>query len=126
MTTPQPPAAPEPVNPAAPAPAPAGQDAQNAMLVHLGGILFGFIPGLVVWLTVRGRRTLLEDQSLEALNFQITITAIYIAGFILGFVFPNPVVFIGMVLNLVFSIIAGLAAKDGRAYRYPGILRLVK
>ncbi|GAA4622916.1 DUF4870 domain-containing protein [Cellulomonas oligotrophica] len=126
MTTPQPPAAPEPVNPApVPAPAGAAQDGQNAMLVHLGGILFNFIPGLVVWLSVRGRRTLLEDQALEALNFQLTLFGLYIVTAILA-LFGLPLGFLVWIAGTVFAIIAGLAAKEGRAYRYPATLRLVK
>lgn len=126
MTTPQPPAAPEPVNPApGPVPGAAGQDAQNAMLVHLGGILFGILPGLIVWLSVRGRRTLLEDQALEALNFQLMMLGIYIVTGIIALIgFPlNLLAWIGAI---VFAVMAALAAKEGRAYRYPVTLRLVK
>lgn len=98
-----------------------------AMLAHLGGILFGFIPSLVIWLIKKDQSAFVADQAKEALNFQITcIIAAIISGLLIFIVvgcFLLPAVQIAMI---VFSIIGGIAANKGTAYRYPFALRLIK
>lgn len=97
-----------------------------AMLAHLGGILFGFLAPLVVWLVYKEKSRFVEEQAKEALNFQITLLGAWIVCFILSFVLIGfilmPLVWIA---SLVFSIIGGLAANKGQAYRYPFALRLI-
>lgn len=98
-----------------------------ATLAHVGGILFSFIGPLVIWLIFRERGRFVEEQSKEALNFQITIAIAYVVSGILTIVvigaFLLPV--IGL-LSLIFGIIAAIAANKGEAYSYPMTLRLVK
>ena len=98
-----------------------------AMLSHLGGILFGFIPSLVIWLMFKERGRFVEEQAKEALNFQITWTIAMILSGIL------TVILIGFVLlplvgiaGLIFMILAAVAANKGQAYRYPVNVRLIK
>lgn len=108
----------------------ASQDDRTlAMLTHLSGILLGFIVPLIIWLVNKDNpsKGFVNDQSKEALNFQITLLIVYIIGVVLS------VILIGMLINLaawiaclVLSIIAGLKAKDGIAYRYPFAIRLIK
>lgn len=114
-------------------PPPAGaapqEDRTIGLLTHLSGIIAGFIVPLIIWLINKDKpeKSWLTDQSKEALNFQITLLIVYIIGIILS------VILIGALINLlawiaciVFSIIAGLAANKGEAYRYPFALRLIK
>jgi uncharacterized Tic20 family protein len=133
--TPPPPPPPPPAAPASPAyAAPTGEQPLSqsdermwAMLAHLGGILLGFLSGLIVMLIFGKRSAFVNDQSKEALNFQITLIIGWVAAFVLSFVFIGfllyPILWIG---NLVFCILAGLAANKGELYRYPVCLRLVK
>ena len=100
-----------------------------ALLAHLGGILFGFLPSLVIWLVFKGRGRFLEDQSKEALNFQITLIIAYIAaGILTGITFgiASPLLFLVWVASVVFGILAAVAVNKGQWYRYPATLRLVK
>ncbi len=106
-------------------------DRTMAMLTHLSGILLGFIVPLIIWLVNKDNpsKGFLNDQSREALNFQITVLIAMIASWILavvtlGLLFFVPVIV--AIVNLVLCIIAGLKAKDGIAYRYPFALRLIK
>ena len=100
-----------------------------AMLSHLLSIFFGFIPALIIWLVKKQEHAFIEDQSKEALNFQITMALIWVVAIIFaaitlgigGLLFP--VIMIG---NLILCIMAAMKAKDGIAYRYPFALRLVK
>ncbi|KZE95534.1 hypothetical protein AVP42_00294 [Agromyces sp. NDB4Y10] len=121
--------------PAAAAPLSHEQDVQWASFAHLGGIL-GILPSLIIWLVFKDRGSFTNTEAKEALNFQITLTiatvALWIAvtvltivtfgiGAVLGFLTYVP-----WILGVVFSIIAFLQVKDGRHYRYPFALRLIK
>jgi hypothetical protein len=100
-----------------------------AMLAHLGGILLGFVAPLIVWLVYREKSRFVEEQAKEALNFQITMIIGWVVIFILTLVTLGILFFLYFILWIVivaFSIIGGLAANKGQAYRYPFALRLIK
>lgn len=104
-------------------------DRTMAMLTHLSGILLGFIVPLIIWLVNKDNpsKGFLNVQSKEALNFQITLLFVYIIGIILSIILIGALVnMVAWVACLVLSIIAGLKAKDGIAYRYPFAIRLIK
>lgn len=112
-----------------PGPVPAGatpDERTMSMFAHLGGILFGFIPAVVIYLTKGKESAFVQDQAREALNFQITLVIAYAVSLILVFVvigfFLIPLVWAG---SIALMIIAGLKSNAGEAYRYPVNLRLV-
>ena len=122
------PAAPPPPPPAAgPAGSPSKDEKMWAMLAHLGGILFGFVAALVIWLVQKDKMPFVEDQAKEALNFQITVTIAWVAAGVLSFVAIGFILYpvIG-IADLVFCILAGMKANEGVEYRYPFALRLIK
>jgi uncharacterized Tic20 family protein len=99
-----------------------------AVLAHLGGLFFSFVAPLVVWLVFRGRGPYLEDQAKEALNFQITVVIAYVAAGILALVtfgIGSPVLAVVGVCQLVFQILAAVAAGRYEWYRYPVTIRFV-
>lgn len=104
------------------------QEARNmAMLCHLLGIFTGFIGPLILWLIKKDQDAYVNSQGKEALNFQITVA---IAGVISGVL---TVICIGVILavvvmigDLVFAIMACLAANKGQDYRYPVSIRFIK
>jgi uncharacterized Tic20 family protein len=97
-----------------------------AMLAHLGGIVLGFIAPLIVWLIYKDRDQFVKDQSVEALNFQITIAIGFVASSVLMIVLIGFFTFFAVwIAALVFSIIGGMAANRGENYRYPFTLRLI-
>lgn len=105
------------------------EDRTLALLTHLSGILLGFIVPLVVWLVHKDRadKGFLVDQSKEALNFQLTLLIGYIAGVVLTVVLIGPLVsFATWVVCVIFSVIGGMKANEGVAYRYPFAIRLIK
>src|SRR5262245_301918 len=110
-----------------PPPSETTPDERNmAMFAHLGGAIFAFVPSLIIWLMKKDQGGFAAEQAKEALNFQITVTIAYlIAGastmVMIGFAL-TPAVFI---INVVFCILAGVAASKGTAYRYPLTLRLI-
>lgn len=117
----------------APPPVPTGAASQEdktlAMLTHLSGIILSFIVPLIIWLINKDKadKGFLNDQAKEALNFQITILMAYIVGTVLTIILIGPLISLAAwVVNIIFSIIGGLKANEGVAYRYPFALRLIK
>jgi len=101
-------------------------DKNIAVLTHLGGIFFGFIPGLIVWLLKKDDSPFVGEQAREALNFQITVLIAYVVAWILAWVLVGfvllPVIYIG---SLVLSIVAAVNVSKGVDYKYPFALRLI-
>ena len=98
-----------------------------ATLAHVGGILFNFIAPLVVWLVHKERGRFVEEQSKEALNFQITVAIAYVVGSILSVLFIGfLIIFAVWVAATILAIMAAVAANRGEAYRYPMTMRLLK
>lgn len=96
-------------------------------LIPLGGIVLGFLAPLVGYLVLRDRGPFVREHSRTALNFQITILIANIVGaattiFLIGFF----ILAAAGILNIVFSILAAVAANRGQYYRYPFSIELVK
>jgi uncharacterized protein len=68
-----------------------------------------------------------RDQAVEALNFNITVLIAVIVSSLLILIIIGlvllPIILIGW---LVFTIIGAVTANDGRPYRYPINIRMVK
>ena len=119
-----------PQQPAAPAATSAAlspeQDVQWGSFAHLGGVL-GVLPSLIIWLVFKDRGAFTNTEAKEALNFQITLIFGYIISAILWIVFVGYLLIWAVwIVGVVFSIIAFLQAKDGKHYRYPFAIRLIK
>jgi uncharacterized Tic20 family protein len=118
--------------PAAPAgPLNPAEEKQYSMFAHLGGILgwVGWLPSLIIYLMYKDRGPFVKDQATTALNFQITAVIGFFAVSVLDAVLPLPLFLLNFVLYVVvvvFSVIGGMAANKGQAYRYPFSLSLVK
>lgn len=102
------------------------EDYQWASFAHLGGII-GFLPSLIIWLVFKDRGQFTNVEAKEALNFQITVAIALAISYIL------TLAFIGFILapavsiaSIIFSILGFIQAKDGKGYRYPFALRLIK
>jgi uncharacterized Tic20 family protein len=116
-----------------PLPTPSSQVRQWAMFCHFAAFLglifpFGNLLGpLIIWQLKKETDPFIDAQGKEALNFQITVALAMVACFflmllIIGFALVG-LVCIGA---LVLTIIAGIKANDGVAYRYPFTWRLIK
>lgn len=110
------------------APAGLSQESKNmAMLCHLLAIFTGFLGPLILWLIKKDQDPYVDSQGKEALNFQITVTIALFAAGILSYICIGLILLpiIG-ICDLIFCIMACLAASKGENYRYPATLRLVK
>lgn len=103
------------------------EDKTIALFTHLGGIFFGFIPSLVVWLIKKDSSPFVAGQAQEALNFQITMLIAFAVAYVLILVLVGIFLIWALAIaNLVLCIVAGVKAYSGESYRYPFALRLIR
>jgi uncharacterized Tic20 family protein len=98
------------------------------IFIPFGGlVLFTILGPLIIWRTKGQTMPFVAEQAKESLNFQITVFLLGLLFTILAFVLIGFVfLWILGVVNLVLVIIAAIQVSDGKAYRYPFCLRLVK
>ena len=126
-----------------PTPAPTPNDSQARtwnMWCHMSALAgfvipFGNIIGpLVVWQMKKNELPSVDAHGKQALNFQLTVAiallAVAILAFILSFfcigVLLVPVVIAIAWAGPIFAIIAGIKVNDGKDYKYPYTLTLIK
>jgi uncharacterized protein len=98
-----------------------------ATLVHLGGIFFYFLPALIGYLVLKDRGPFVRQHTTAALNFQITIALASIIGGITALILIGFLILAAAaILNLIFSIIAAVAANKGEYYEYPLAFKFIK
>lgn len=104
-----------------------------AMFAHLSafvGLIFpaggNVIAPLVIWLTQREKSAFVADQSLEALNFNLTV---FLAGIACAVLFIVGIgILLGLLLGIVWvigTVFGAIRASEGQRYRHRFILRLV-
>ncbi len=130
--TPAGPPPPQPLNYAAGVTETNPQARTWGMFCHLAALAY-FIPlghilgPLIVWLVKRDEFPFVNDQGKESLNFQITISIAYAVAAILIVTVIGCVLLPAVVVtNIVFVILAAIAANEGKPYRYPICIRFIK
>jgi uncharacterized Tic20 family protein len=103
------------------------QDSKNlALLMWIGTIFFGFIPGLIIYL-LKTDDKYLQDQSKESLNWAITALIGYGISMVLAFIVIGfLLMFILGIIHLVFCIMGAIATSRGEPFRVPYAIRLLK
>ena len=104
-----------------------------AMLCHFSafaGLIFpfgNFLAPLIIWLIKKEELPFVENQGKEVLNFQISMTIYLLISGILCIILIGIPILIGLVIFcFIITLIAAISANDGKAYRYPMNLRLIK
>jgi uncharacterized protein len=94
------------------------------LFFHFLGHIFG---PLIVWLIKRGDSPEIDAHGKESLNFQISMLIYDVIAFILFLVFIGiPILIALWILNTVLVIIASIRASEGKFFRYPLTIRLIK
>lgn len=103
------------------------------MYCHLAGfagliIPFGNVVGpLIIWMIKKDEYPHVDQEGKESLNFQITIAiAAMVAGALSVVLIGIPLLIAIVIFALVFMIKAIMETNEGRSYRYPYNLRLIK
>ena len=116
-----------------PVPAPSQKARQWAMFCHFSAFLgmvfpFGNLLGpLIIWQLKKDADPFIDAQGKEALNFQITVSLAAVACmFLMLLLIGFALIALVGVGALVLTIIAGIKANEGVAYRYPFTWRLIK
>ena len=114
-------------------PMPSYEVRQGAMLCHLAAFLgfvfpFGSVVGpLILWQMKKEVDPFIDDQGKEALNFQITVAIAWLVCIVLAFAVIGFFLMTALAIaTVVLTIIGGIKANKGIAYRYPLTGRLVK
>jgi len=103
------------------------QESRNiALLIWIGTIFLGFIPGLVVYFLKKDDPYVLS-QAKESLNWSITAIIGYAAGTILSLILIGFLVLFALgIVHLVFCVMGAVACSNGKDFQVPFTLRLVK
>lgn len=130
--------------PPPPSGSPSAEDKQWGMFGHLSalsGVVTGglgnFLGPLIVWQMKKDTLPFAAEQAKEALNFNITLLIVAVVFGVIGAIFTAITLGFGAILVvplalllgvawLVLTIMAGMKANDGVAYRYPLTIRLIK
>lgn len=103
---------------------PTSDEKTMALLSHILTFVAAFLAPLVIYLVKKDESAFVSSHAKESLNFQITL-------FIVSFALIITVVGILLlwlvgIAALVFVIIATIRASEGKLYKYPFTLRLIK
>ena len=124
----------QPLPPPPPAPSASSDIRTWCVLCHASALAGFFVPWaghilgpLIVWLAKRGDSAEIDEHGKESLNFQISML-IYnlIAGVLCLVLIGFVILAILHILNLVLVIVASIQASEGKFYRYPITIRLIK
>jgi uncharacterized Tic20 family protein len=103
---------------------PTSDEKTMAILAHVLTIVAPVLAPLIIYLVKKDESKYISYHAKESLNFQITMTivALILIVSIIGLFF----VWIVGILALVFVVIASIKASEGKLYKYPFTLRLIK
>lgn len=112
---------------------PSAQARKRAMVCHLSGFAGYVLPfgnvilAAVLWMIWRDADEFVNDQGREALNFQISVLIYLVASVVLILVLIGFVlVLVVAIVQIAFGVAAAVAASEGRRYRYPLTVRLIR
>ena len=104
------------------------------VLCHATALAGFFVPWaghilgpLIVWLAKRSDSPEIDEYGKESLNFQISMLIYNVIAGVLCLVLIGFVILVILhILNLVLVIVASIQASEGKFYRYPMTIRLIK
>jgi hypothetical protein len=108
------------------------EDRNWALASHIGGILaayvaLGFIAPLIVLLLRGNQSPFVRRHAVESLNFHIFVAVLSVVAFVLVFVGIGIVLLALLGLYYLIGVIMGtVAASQGREFRYPVTVRLIR
>jgi uncharacterized protein len=98
-----------------------------AILSHILTLVSGFLAPLIIYLIKKDESPYVRKHAIESLNFQISIAIYAIGASILMIILIGFFLLIGIaILAVVLAIVATVKASEGKFYKYPFTIRLIK
>ena len=95
------------------------------VLTHFGGIFFGFLPSLLVYLVKN--EGWVKENARNALNWQLTSIVYYVISWILMLVLIGLFLQWSVVLfNIIFCVMAAVISSKGEYFKYPLTIEFIK
>lgn len=106
---------------------PTSDERNLAMLAHILALFSYFMGPLIIYLVKKDESPFVADNAKNALNFQISLFIYCIVSVVLCMIIIGIFMLIALgVLHLVFCIVATVAARDGKVYKYPLTIPFLK
>lgn len=106
---------------------PTSDEKNLALLAHILTLIAGFVAPLVIYLVKKEESEYVRRHAVESLNFQISVFIYAICCIPLIFIIIGiPLIILVGFGALILAIIATVKAAEGKDYRYPLTIRLIK
>lgn len=111
-----------------PNPLPSNSDSKNiSTLAHLSMLLFWFPIVPIVLYFAYPNDEFVNENAKEDINLYITLCILYIVGTITAILLVGLfILFAGAILHIGAYIFLAIKSSEGKVYRLPSILRLIK
>ena len=104
--------------------APTSDEKTLALLSHVLPFVAGFVAPLIIYLIKKDESAFVSYNAKESLNFQITVFILIAVLFIT--IIGILLIWLVGLLAVVFVIMATIKTSEGKLYRYPFSIRLIK
>ncbi|MFM2361884.1 MAG: DUF4870 domain-containing protein [Sphingobacteriales bacterium] len=110
-----------------PATPPTQDEKTMGMLSHLLAIIFPILAPLIIYLVKKDESDFVKKNAAESLNFQITSIIVWIVGFITMIILVGFLILaLWGLVSLILIVVATIRSSEGKIYRYPINIRLIK
>jgi uncharacterized Tic20 family protein len=103
---------------------PTSDEKTMAILSHILTFIAPILAPLIIYLVKKDESAFVKWHAQESLNFQITIALVFII--LLISVIGWFLLWVPGIVALVLVIVATIRASEGKLYKYPFSLRLIK
>ena len=98
-----------------------------ALLGFIGIPLGNILGPLVAWIILKKDYPMVDEQGKEAINFQISMTIYgFISALLIVVIIGFALVFVVVIVDVIFVVMAAVSVSNGKPYRYPLTIRLIK
>ena len=104
--------------------APTSDEKTMAILSHALTLVCGFLAPLIIYLVKKDESEYVRAHAKESLNLQITIWIVLIVLFVT--IIGILLMWLVGLLALALVILASIKSGEGKMYRYPFTIRLIK
>ncbi|SEA11331.1 hypothetical protein SAMN05192529_108103 [Arachidicoccus rhizosphaerae] len=107
-----------------PATPPTQDEKTLGLLAHIITFISAFLGPLIIYLVKKDESSFVSEHAKESLNFQITLAIVSIILFIS--IVGILLLWVIGIIDVVLVVVATIKASEGKLYRYPFALRLIK